>query len=85
MEIGGQIDQVANLIRDIESAGKMLLVDEVNVRSLFRPIGLPAVPNIPQPVQNLRVSITVAGFARTQAPVKAEPGTGPNRPNTKAL
>ena len=25
MEIGGQIDQVANLIRDIESAGKMLI------------------------------------------------------------
>jgi len=85
MEIGGQIDQVANLIRDIESAGKMLLVDEVNVRSLFRPIGLPSVPNIPQPAQNLRVSLTVAGFARTQAPAKPEPGTGSNRPNTKAL
>ena len=88
MEIGGQIDQVANLIRDIESSAKMLFVDEINVRSLFRPIGLPSVPNLPQAaVQNLRVSITVAGFARNQAasPAKPETPAGQNRTNTKAL
>ncbi len=88
MEIGGQIDQIANLIRDIESSAKMLFVDEINVRSLFRPIGLPQVPNLPQSAaQNLRVSITVAGFARNQAapPAKAESPAGQNKTNSKAL
>jgi ACT domain-containing protein len=68
MEIGGSIDQVANLIRGVESSPKQLVVDEINVRSLFRPAGLPQVPNVPQAAaQNLRVSLTVAGFARNQA------------------
>ncbi len=74
MEIGGQIDQVANLIKDVEASPKFLVVDEINVRSLFRPIGLPQPPGLPQAsAQNLRVSLTVAGYARARqaAPVKA--------------
>ena len=68
MEIGGQIDQLANLVRGIENSTKQLVVDEINVRSLFRPVGLAQMPGVPQaPVQNLRVSLTVAGFARTQS------------------
>jgi len=77
MEIGGSIDQVANLIRGVESSPKQLIVDEINVRSLFRPAGLPQVPNVPQgPAQNLRVSLTVAGFARNQA-TSNKPDSGP--------
>jgi len=75
MEIGGQIDQLANLIRGIESSPKLLVVDEINVRSLFRPVGLPQPQAAPQvAIQNLRVSLTVAGYARAQpaAPVKPE-------------
>jgi hypothetical protein len=68
MEIGGQIDQVASLIRDIENSPKLLMVDEINVRSLFRPAGFPQPQGAPQlPMQNLRVSLTVSGFARSQA------------------
>ena len=75
MEIGGQIQQIANLIRGIETAPKLLIIDEVNVRSLFRPVGFPQPQGVPQlPVQNLRVSLTVAGFAR--APGTAAPKTG---------
>ena len=33
MEIGGQVQQLANLIRSIESAQKLLVIDEINVRS----------------------------------------------------
>jgi Tfp pilus assembly protein PilO len=67
MEVGGQVEQVATLIRGIETSPKLLIIDEINVRSLFRPIGLPQ-QNVPQAAaQNLRVSITVAGFARGQA------------------
>jgi len=68
MEIGAQIDQAANLIRSIETSSKLLVVDEINVRSLFRPIGLPQAPGLAQPAaQSLRLSLTVSGFARNQA------------------
>src|SRR5918997_5111011 len=68
MEVGGQVDQVATLVRGIETSPKLLVIDEINVRSLFRPIGLPQQQGVPQAAaQNLRVSVTVAGFARGQA------------------
>ena len=67
MEVSGQVDQVATLVRGIETSPKLLVIDEINVRSLFRPTGI-AQQGAPQvPAQNLRVSITVAGFARGQA------------------
>jgi len=67
MEIGGEIQQIANLIRGIESSPKLLVVDELNVRSLFRPVGLPQPRGSPTTnPQNLRVSLTVIGFARSQ-------------------
>ena len=67
MEVSGQVDQVATLVRGIETSPKLLVVDEINIRSLFRPTGI-AQQGAPQvPAQNLRVSITVAGFARGQA------------------
>ena len=69
MEIGGQIDQIANLMRAIDTSPKLLVVDEINVRSLFRPVGLPQPQVVPQvAIQNLRVSLTVAGYARAQPP-----------------
>ena len=82
MEIGGQVDQVANLIKGIESSTKLLVVDEINVRSLFRPVGLPQLPGVPQSAtQNLRVSLTVAGFARSQPATPPKPESTP-RPTT---
>ena len=82
MEIGGQIDQLANLIKGIETSPKLLVVDEINVRSLFRPVGLPQLPGVPQAAtQNLRVSLTIAGFARSQGapPQKPEPAPRPSK------
>jgi Tfp pilus assembly protein PilO len=67
MEVGGQVEQVASLVRGIETSPKLLVIDEINVRSLFRPIGLPQQQGAQPTAQNLRVSITVAGFARGQA------------------
>ena len=80
MEIGGQVQQLANLIRSIESAQKLLVIDEINVRSLFRPAGFPQVPGAqPAAQQNLRVSLTVVGYARAQstAAAKQENPPGP--------
>jgi len=78
LEIGGQIQQVANLIRGIESSPKLLMIDEINVRSLFRPIGFPQPPAAAQaPAQNLRISLMVSGYARSLAssPAKTESQT----------
>jgi len=80
MELGGQIDQLANLIKGIEVSPKLLIVDEINVRSLFRPAGFPQRPTTPQlTIQNLRVSLTVAGFARNQSSAASKLG-GPTVP-----
>ncbi len=65
MEVSGQIDQVANLIQGIDSAQKLLIIDELNIRSLFRPIGVPQQPGM-LPAESLRVSLTISGFARSQ-------------------
>jgi len=84
MEIGGQIDQIASLIRGIENSPKLLMVDEINVRSLFRPAGFPQAPGAPQlPAQNLRVSLTVSGLARSQPATvtKPEPSPSPSKGN----
>lgn len=77
LEIGGQIQQLANLIRGIETSPKLLTIDEINVRSLFRPTGFPQPPGMPQaPVQNLRISLMVSGYARSVPSSAAEAGSG---------
>jgi hypothetical protein len=74
LEIGGQIQQLASLIRGIESSPKLLVIDEINVRSLFRPAGFPQPPGgVQAPAQNLRVSLVVSGFARPQGSGQAKP------------
>jgi hypothetical protein len=79
MELGGQIDQIANFVRAIDQSPKLLVVDEINVRSLFRPIGIPQPQAVPQTaVQNLRVSVTIAGFIRNQ-PLSEKPQPAPAR------
>lgn len=80
MEIGGQIDQLASLIRGIENSPKLLMVDEINVRSLFRPVGFPQPQGAQQlAAQNLRVSLTVSGLARSQAPAAGKSEPTPNQ------
>jgi ACT domain-containing protein len=81
LEIGGQIQQLANLIRGIEASPKLLMIDEINVRSLFRPIGFPQPPGA-VPAQNLRISLMVSGYARSPAnsPAKAESSASSSNP-----
>lgn len=85
VEVSGQIDQLANLIKGIESAEKLLVISEMNIRSLFTPAAVvrPQQPAAPQvPAQNLRASLTITGFARTQpAP---SPKGGPATTKTKS-
>ncbi len=80
MEIGGQIEQLAGLIRGIENSPKLLMVDEINVRSLFRPAGFPQPQGVPQvAAQNLRVSLTVSGLARSQAATATKSESSPSQ------
>jgi len=78
VEVSGQIDQVANLIKGIESGEKLLVVSELNIRSLFAPAPARAQAVAPPPTQNLRASVTITGFARTQpsAATKREGASG---------
>lgn len=74
LEIGGQIHQVVNLIKGIEASPKLLVIDEINVRSLFRPIGFPQPPGGQAPARSLRVSLMVSGYARPEASTQAKEG-----------
>ena len=69
LEISGQIEQIANLVRGIETTERLLAINEINIRSLIVPgVARAQAPGQAQPVQqNLRVSLTVSGIARTQA------------------
>jgi hypothetical protein len=76
LEIGGQINQVVNLIKGIESSPKLLMIDEINVRSLFRPVGFPQPPGGAQaPLQNLRISLMVSGYARSDPSAQGSAGS----------
>lgn len=66
MEVGGQIDQVVNLIKGIESAEKLLVLGEVNIRSLFTPVGARTRGAPALPAQTLRANLVVSGFARAE-------------------
>ncbi|MBI4528557.1 MAG: type 4a pilus biogenesis protein PilO [Deltaproteobacteria bacterium] len=75
VEVSGQIDQVVNLVKGIESAPKLLVVNELNIRSLFNPAAMARQPGAGSvPAQNLRTSLTVSGFSRSQplAPARSE-------------
>lgn len=83
LEISAQIDQLANLVKGIESADKLLVINELTVRSLFTPAAVRppgAGPSTPSPPQTLRASLVVAGFARSST----GPGQKVDAPSTKA-
>jgi ACT domain-containing protein len=80
LEIGGQIQQIASLVRGIETSPKLLVIDEINIRSLFRPIGFPQPGGAPQaPAQNLRISLVVSGYARSD-PATSTNTESPDKP-----
>ena len=75
LELSGQIDQLVNFIKGIESTKSLLIVDELDARSLFPAAVIARQASVGQtPVQTLRASLVVSGFARIQtaSPKKAE-------------
>jgi Tfp pilus assembly protein PilO len=77
LEVGGQIDQLANFIREVGSAEKLLTVSELNVRSLFTPAAVRPPGAGQTSVATLRASLIVSGFAHSKTPLpqKAEPAS----------
>jgi Type II secretion system (T2SS), protein M subtype b len=76
LELSGQIDQLANFIKPIESTKSLLIVSELDARSLFPAAVIARQAAVGQTaVQTLRASLIVSGFARIQtaSPKKAEP------------
>lgn len=69
VEATGQIDQVANLIKGIQSAEKLLIVGELNLRPLFTTAVMAQQEGRNIPVQNLRASLIVSGFVRSKPAV----------------
>src|SRR2546422_427269 len=75
LEVSGQIDQLANFIKGIGSVEKLLIVNELNVHSLFSPTVTARQAAVGQvAVLTLRSSLIVSGFAKSQtaSPKKAE-------------
>jgi Tfp pilus assembly protein PilO len=76
LELTGQIEQLANFIKAIESTKNLLIVSDLDVRSLLPAAVLARQAAVGQtPVQTLRASLTISGFARIRtSSAKAEPG-----------
>lgn len=85
VEVSGQIDQVVNLIKGIEAAERLLVVDELSVRSLFTPAAMMRQQGVPQvPTQNLRASLIISGFARSQTTPASKGEAAPVRTGSEA-
>src|SRR5215510_14319131 len=75
LELSGQIDHLAYFIKGIESTKSLLIVNELDARSLFPAAVIARQAAVGQtPVQTLRASLVVSGFARIQtaSPKKAQ-------------
>jgi Tfp pilus assembly protein PilO len=76
LELSGQIDQLANFIKGIEATKSLLIVNELDARSLYSAAVTARQIAVGQtPLQTLRASLIVSGFARIQtaSPKKLEP------------
>lgn len=80
MEATGDIQQIVNLIKGIQSAKKLLIVNELNLRPLFAPFAASrqqAGRNLP--AQNLRANLIISGFSRSQTGMPLNGGPASNK------
>jgi Tfp pilus assembly protein PilO len=85
IEVGGQIDQLVNLIRGIEAADKLLVIGEMNFRSLFTPAPRsPSASQLAPPAQpSLRATLTVSGLTRSAKESSAADKAGKTKAETR--
>lgn len=80
MEATGDIGQIVNLIKGIQSATKLLIVNELNLRPLYAPFAASrqqSGQNIP--AQNLRANMVISGFSRSQTGMPLNGGPASNK------
>jgi hypothetical protein len=76
LELSGQIGPLANFIKAIESAKSLLIVSDLDVRSLVPAAVLARQTAVGQtPVQTLRASLVISGLARVQRASSVNQGT----------
>ena len=67
LELSGQIDQLANFIKGIESTKSLLIVSELDARSLYSAAVTARQIAVGQtPLQTLRANLVVSGFVQNQ-------------------
>ncbi len=72
VEVDGAVEQVASLIKGIDSAPKLLVVNELTIRSLRPRARRRGRRRTPQPSGGLRASLVIAGFSRPSNGSSAE-------------
>ena len=73
LEVSGEVGQLVNLIRGIESNAKLLAVSEVNIRSLASRVNRRRRP-ILRSRGSLRTTLVISGFARSRMATDAKSG-----------
>ena len=73
VEVSGEIGQLVNLIKGIESNSKLLVVSEVNIRSLVSRVNRRRRP-VPRGRGSLRTTLVISGFARSRSATGAQSG-----------
>ena len=73
IEVSGEIGQVVNLIKGIESSSKLLVVSEVNIRSLVSRVNRRRRP-IVRGRGGLRTTLVISGFVHNRKTTSANSG-----------
>ena len=73
LEVSGEVGQLVNLIKGIESNAKFLMVSEVNIRSLASRVNRRRRP-ILRSRGSLRTTLVISGFARSRMATDAKSG-----------
>ncbi|MFQ5850848.1 MAG: type II secretion system protein GspM [Candidatus Binatia bacterium] len=72
VQVRGEIEQLVNLIKGIESDSQLLVVSEINIFSLVARGSRRRRPT-PQGGQGLRAALVISGFSRPQASQTGQP------------
>lgn len=84
LELSGQIDQLANFIKGIEATKSLLIINGLDVRSLYPAAVIARQVAVGQtPVQSLRASITVSGVARVETAPSKQAEADPSNNQTR--
>lgn len=73
LEVSGEVGQLVNLIKGIESNAKFLMVSEVNIRSLASRVNRRRRPVL-RSRGSLRTTLVISGFARSRMATDAKSG-----------